>query len=190
MRYEASNKVLYVDVSRQEAQELGRSSRVVEMTPLLSALMMATLPERSSGRSVQHADALHDLLRHEIVSARDMPLSISMPRDRRIVDLAQAALIDPGSITSVDMWLANAAASRKTIERLFLSETGMPPARWLRQARLLHAISQLASGKKISSVAFDLGYSSSSSFSYMFRTTFGINPRRFCANIKIRQPRR
>jgi AraC-like DNA-binding protein/quercetin dioxygenase-like cupin family protein len=186
MRYETGNNMLYVDVSRQEANELGQNTRVIEMTPLLGALMESILPEPLSRRTIQHTDALHDLLRQEINAAKDMPLAIAMPRDRRIVALAQAALIDPGSITSVDMWLADAAASRKTIERLFLAETGMPPSRWLRQARLFHAISQLASGRKISSVAFDLGYNSSSAFSYMFRSTFGISPRQFCRTNKIR----
>jgi AraC-like DNA-binding protein/quercetin dioxygenase-like cupin family protein len=179
MRYGSSNVMLYVDVNRQEADELGRNIRIVGMTALLNALMLATLPETSAGRADQHLDALHDLLRHEVLTAHDMPLSISMPKDRRIIDLAHAAMDDPGSIASVDEWLKGAAASRKTIERIFRFETGMPPLRWLRQARLLHAISQLASGKKISSVAFDLGYGSSSAFAYMFRATFGISPSEF-----------
>lgn len=183
MRFEASNTMLYVDVSQEEARELGENARIVEMSPLLNALMTATLPETPSSQSDEHVAALQLLLRFEFLAAKDMPLSISMPRDRRILDLAQTALIDPGSINSVETWLAAAAASRKTIERLFILETGMPPSRWLRQARLFHAISQLASGEKISSVALGLGYSSPSAFSHMFRTTIGINPRQFCRGI-------
>lgn len=121
----------------------------------------------------------NELLFHEIVAARDIPLSVAMPRDKRISGLAQAALDDPGSIASIDEWLVGASASRKTIERLFIAETGMPPSRWLRQIRILHAVSQLAAGKKISSVALDLGYQSPSAFTYMFRSAIGLSPRVF-----------
>ncbi|MEH6525400.1 MAG: helix-turn-helix transcriptional regulator [Sneathiella sp.] len=181
MRYGANNEMRYVDVNQDEAKKIGEMCRIMEMTPLMSALMASTMPYKESGRANDHNNALHDLLRHELVAARDVPLSIAMPQDTRIRRVAEAALVNPGIITSVDTWLTNAPASRKTIERLFVAETGMPPSRWLRYARVLHAISKLAAGEKVSSVAFDMGYGSSSAFSYMFRRTLGCSPRDFCA---------
>ena len=151
------------------------------VTPLLNALMAGTMPDRAASRVNDHNDALHDLLRHELIAAPDVPLSVVLPQDHRIRRFAEAALDDPGVIGSVDAWLAEAPASRKTIERLFVTETGMPPSRWLRHARILHAISRLAAGEKVSSVAFDMGYASSSAFSYMFRRTLGRSPSEFCA---------
>ena len=179
LRYVSSNKIIYVDVNRAEAERLGTEPRIVQMTPLLQALMGVVPDSQSSGLAKPHEAALYELLFHEIVAARDIPLSVAMPRDKRISGLAQAALDDPGSIASVDEWLVGASASRKTIERLFITETGMPPSRWLRQIRILHAVSQLAAGKKISSVALDLGYQSPSAFTYMFRSAIGLSPRAF-----------
>lgn len=179
MRYGSNNEMLYVDVNREEAAKLGTQCRIIATTPLLNALISATMPENAAARTGRHNDALHDLLRHELVAAGEIPLSIVMPRDKRIRALAQAALDNPGAVESVDTWLAGAAASRKTVERVFIAETGMPPSRWLRQARILHAISQLAAGEKISSVAFDMGYESSSAFSYMFRRALGVSPGTF-----------
>jgi AraC-like DNA-binding protein/quercetin dioxygenase-like cupin family protein len=181
LRYASSNEMLYVDVNREEAGCLGMSPRIMGMTPLLSNLMLATLPETSSSRTKQHTDALHDLLLHELVAARNVPLSIVIPQDKRIHGFAEAALSNPQSIASVDAWFADAAASRKTIERLFVTETGMTPSRWLRHARILHAISRLAAGEKVTSVAFDMGYESLSAFSYAFRRTIGVSPRDFHA---------
>ncbi|TCQ01798.1 AraC-like DNA-binding protein [Rhizobium sp. PP-F2F-G36] len=178
-RYGSNNDMLYVDVNRDEAGTLGAESRIMAMTPLLNALMAATLPENLSRRASRHIVALHDLLREELIAAKDVSLSIIMPHDRRIRRFAEAALDDPGRVESVDVWLADAAASRKTIERLFIAETGMPPSRWLRQARILHAVSRLAAGEKVSSVAFCLGYESSSAFSYMFRSILGMSPSDF-----------
>jgi AraC-like DNA-binding protein len=151
----------------------------VQTTPLLYALMRAIPDKKASGLLKPHEAALHELLLHEILAARDVPLSIAMPQDKRISELAHAALANPGSIASVGEWLTGASASRKTIERLFIAETGMPPSRWLRHARILQAVSELAAGKKVSSVALDLGYESPSAFTYMFRSALGMSPRRF-----------
>jgi AraC-like DNA-binding protein/quercetin dioxygenase-like cupin family protein len=187
MRYGSNNEMLYVDVNREESRKLGTESRIMAMTPLLSTLISATMPENASGRASRHTVALHALLRHEIVGAKDVPLSIVMPQDKRIRKFAQAALDNPGTVDLVDSWLANAAASRKTIERLFIAETGMPPSRWLRQARILHAVSQLAAGEKVSSVALNSGYESSSAFTYMFRNTLGVSPSAFSKAADIRR---
>ena len=181
MRYGANNEMRYVDVNQEEARKIGATCRIMEMTPLMSALMSSTVPSSDPGRANDHTESLLDLLRHELIAARDVPLSIAMPQDKRIRQVAKAALINPGIITSIDAWLAHAPASRKTIERLFVAETGMPPSRWLRYARVLHAISKLAAGEKVSSVAFDMGYGSSSAFSYMFRRILGCSPRDFCS---------
>jgi AraC-like DNA-binding protein len=181
MRYGSNNEMRYVDVRQDEAEKIGAVCRIMAMTPLLSALISGTMPDNEPGRANDHNDALHDLLRHELVAAPDVPLSIAMPQDHRIHRFAEAALDNPGVVESVDSWLAEAPASRKTIERLFAAETGMPPSRWLRHARILHAISRLAAGEKVGSVAFDMGYASSSAFSYMFRRTLGRSPSDFCA---------
>lgn len=181
LRFGSENEMRYVDVNRDEAERLGSTCRVFAMTPLLGALFKATMPDRIAARTTRHISALYALLRHEVRSAQDVPLSLLMPQDKRIRPLAEAALDDPGSIRSVETWLADAAASRKTIERLFVSETGMPPSRWLRHARVFHAVSLLASGQKVTTVALDMGYESSSAFSYMFRQTLGASPREFVA---------
>ena len=181
MRYDTGNEMRYVDVRADEAENIGRDCRIMPSTPLLNALMTATQPAAAEGRAEDHDATLHQLLRHELMAAPDIPLSISIPRDHRIRRFAEAALDDPGAIEAVDPWLAEAPASRKTIERLFIAETGMPPSRWLRHARVLHAISRLATGEKVSTVAFDMGYASSSAFSYMFRQTLGRSPSDFCS---------
>lgn len=181
LRFGSENLMRYVDVNRDEAEQLGSACRVFAMTPLLGALFKATMPDGIAARTTRHIRALYALLRHEIQSARDVPLYLVMPQDKRIRGFAVAALDDPGNVRSVEAWLADAPASRKTIERLFVSETGMPPSRWLRHARVLHAVSLLASGQKVTNVALDMGYESSSAFSYMFRQTLGVSPREFVA---------
>lgn len=182
MRYGSRDEMRYVDVNRKESMELGLECRIISVTPLLGALISSTMPEHQLDRQSEHNDAVHDLLRHELKNAAEVSLSIVMPQDKRVASIAEAAFNDPDGIGAVDSWLASVPASRKTIERLFIADTGMPPSRWLRQVRVLHAISRLAAGEKVSLVAQDMGYASSSAFSYMFRQTVGSSPSVFCTN--------
>ncbi len=185
MRYGSNNVMHYVDVNCDEAVRLGPDCRVVAMTPLLDALFVAAMPEATKTRTTTHNTALHTLLRHELLAAKDVPLTLALPKDARLQGIAQTALDDPGSVRSVVAWLSDVPASRKTIERLFIAETGMPPSKWLRHVRVLHAVSLLASGASVTSVAFDMGYESTSAFSYMFRQTLGISPREVLKNQSV-----
>src|SRR4029453_3611100 len=63
---------------------------------------------------------------------------------------------------------------RRTFERRFLAETGMSPARWRHQARLLGAGEGRARGQPVKSVAADSGYASPSAFVAAFRKQFGV----------------
>ena len=107
-RYGSNNEIRYVHVAQDEAEKIGAVCRIMAMTPLLSALISGTMPDSGMGRTNDHKDALYDLLRHELVAAPDVPLSIAMPQDYRIRRVAEAALDDPGVIESVDSWLADA----------------------------------------------------------------------------------
>jgi AraC-like DNA-binding protein/quercetin dioxygenase-like cupin family protein len=175
----ANNEMLYVDVDRSDAEGLGADCRIIAMTPLLTELMQATLPTARKKKSGAHQTAIDTLLQEEVCAAPDVPLSIILPSDRRLAGLARQAFENPGAFVSVVDWLGSAAASRKTIERIFVSETGMTPSQWLRHARLMHAIIRLAAGEKVGTVALDVGYESPSAFSFMFRQTVGKSPREF-----------
>ncbi|WP_371687494.1 helix-turn-helix domain-containing protein [Thalassococcus sp. S3] len=59
-----------------------------------------------------------------------------------------------------------------------MAETGMPPSKWLRHARVLRAMSP----QSVTSVAFDMAYEATSAFSYMFRQTLGVSPREVLRN--------
>jgi AraC-like DNA-binding protein len=69
----------------------------------------------------------------------------------------------------------------KTIQRLFVNETGMTFGQWRQQARLLRALELLAAGEKVIDVALALGYESPSAFATMFRKQFDQTPSQFFA---------
>ena len=66
--------------------------------------------------------------------------------------------------------------SPRTLERLFVLETGMPFARWRQALRLAEAAARLASGEAPARVGAAVGYASGPAFGAAFRAAFGITP--------------
>lgn len=98
------------------------------------------------------------------------------PRARALADLLRDHLHDTTSLPA----LARAAgASRRTLERLFVTETGMTIGSWRRRLRMLEALRLLADGRPVASAAVAVGYSTPSAFSAAFRAELGISPAHF-----------
>jgi AraC-like DNA-binding protein len=55
---------------------------------------------------------------------------------------------------------------------------------WRQHVRLLEALSLLAIGQPVTTVAFDVGYDSPSSFTAMFHRTFGVAPSQYFARLE------
>ena len=69
--------------------------------------------------------------------------------------------------------------SQRTLERRFLTETGLTVAGWGRQERLLQSLRLLAAGERVKAVAERAGYRTPSAFVAAFRTTFGQTPAQY-----------
>jgi AraC-like DNA-binding protein len=71
--------------------------------------------------------------------------------------------------------------SRRAFTRLFRQETGMSLSAWRQQAIVVVALSRLLSGKMVTAVAMDYGYSNSGAFSSMFGRVTGAAPADYLA---------
>ena len=173
----AAMRTLYV---RQDVLRFGdERCRILVVTPLLRELVLAVMPVEIPTAGASRLERLFDLLIEELHRATELPLRLPLPEDRRIRPIAEKALADPGAITTISEWLAEALVSTKTAERLFRKDTGFTPSQWLRQARLMTAVEWLAEGRSVTSVALDLGYVTASAFTYMFRCSLGAPPIQF-----------
>jgi AraC-like DNA-binding protein len=108
-----------------------------------------------------------------------MPLQLPLPRDSRAVRFASLANSHADGVPPVEALLRQCGASRRTMERLFRTETGMSLGQWQRRQTLLHALRRLAAGESVSTVAGELGYNSASAFISMFRRELGQTPKRY-----------
>ena len=111
-----------------------------------------------------------DDLFDEIASLEATPFALPMPTDIRALRAAEqslAALDAPPP--SVPQLAASAATSARTLERLFVAQTGSSLGRWQRRFRLLAAERALAAGASVTEAAYDAGYASPSAFIAAFR---------------------
>jgi len=167
---------------RQDARPgLPGTCLVVQVSPLLRELIVAAVavsqpsdPETRNGR-------LMGLLLDELLVAPSLPLRLPWPSDSRIVNLCQQLVDHPDDTATLDEWAQRLGVDAKTIQRRFARETGLSFGRWRQQARLVHALERLASGDRILDVSLDLGYSSPSAFSSMFKRQFGSVPSAYFA---------
>ncbi len=74
-----------------------------------------------------------------------------------------------------------AAASGRTLARLFMQETGMTFGEWRRRRILLAALERLSEGIAVTTVALEMGYESPSAFIAMFRQNLGMTPTQYIA---------
>ena len=113
-----------------------------------------------------------------IAAARTLPLQLPLPRDARALRLAEILRTDPADPADLAELARRAGASPRTIQRLFLAETGLPFTQWRQRLRLLHGAAALGEGKSVTEAGLEAGYSGTSAFIAAFRKHFGVTPSR------------
>lgn len=183
-RAPVSSCTLYIDptLDRQPQQ-----CRVFEVSDLVKALIFE-VGHFATGYDLEGREGrIVDLLLDEIKRMPNTPGELAMPRDRRLLRVCKALIDDPADQRDIDDWTKIAGMSRRTFTRLFREETGTGLAVWRQQVRLMAAVSRMADGQAITSVAFDVGYESPSAFSAMFHRVFGVAPSAYLSLTQQRQ---
>ncbi len=150
--------------------------QVVQVTPLLREMIaeVITYPplydvEGAQGRMVQ---VLLDCLK----AAPFSPLHLPVPEQGALKAIADHLKQHPDDETTLDDWAAHLGTTSRTLARQFKKQTDMTFGQWRQQARLLEALTRLADHQPIATIAQDLGYSSQSAFSAMFKKALGVTP--------------
>lgn len=167
---------LFID---PEIESLPRECRVFEVSPLVRALIGEVFGFDPAYDEAGREGRIVRLLLEEIERMPNISVSVRMPDDRRLVRVCQAILDNPADPRDIDDWASVAGMGRRTFTRLFRQQTGMGLATWRQQVRLMEALSLLASGTSITTVAFDIGYESPSAFTAMFHRSFGVPPSQY-----------
>ena len=169
-----SMRTLYL---RPSLRGLKPRCAVFHVGPLLRELVFEIVEVRELRVGNRVECALRDLLISQLRRASPVPTGVVLPKDPRALKVANAAIKNPAARTSLKSMCATAGLSVRTLERIFLRETGGNFEHWRRQVRLMRAIELLVGGRSVKEVAFAVGYQNPSAFVTLFRATFGTTPK-------------
>lgn len=144
-----------------------------------AADMAASIVRRHLGREAERK-ALEVLQIERARSANDVqprrPLYSDFDDDRiKAAIIAMEQHLEFG--ISIPKLAAKIGLSRRQLERLFATKTGMSPAQAFMRVRLERAKDSLLRSKRpIFEIALDVGFGSSSQFAKTFRRVYGLSP--------------
>ncbi|TVQ30507.1 MAG: AraC family transcriptional regulator [Phycisphaeraceae bacterium] len=161
------------------AAALPDAVRVIDVSPLLRELLLEVVRMGC----MDEADDVHrnfaGVLVAQLARAPELELALPMPADPRARRVASRVRDDHAADAPLAALARGAGASPRTLERIFLKETGLTFGRWRQQARLQHAVCLLAQGASVTTVSFECGYDSPSAFVTMFKRSLGTTPGRY-----------
>ncbi len=161
------------------AVPLPETCRVLGVTPLVRELVLETMRVKMLLDSVPEHGRLIALLLDQLRHVHDVALEVRLPEDRRARRVAERAATSLGVSWTISDLARGSGASARTIERLFVRETGATFSRWLQRVRVLRALELLAMGKSVTQTGMMLGYESTSAFIAMFKRVLGTTPGRY-----------
>jgi AraC-like DNA-binding protein len=153
----------------------------VGVNPLLRELILRAITPDASFRSSEHRESVLKLIVDELEPLDYAPLALPEAKDPRVRRICEFIKEYPADNRTLQEWAQSACASARTLERLFIKETGLSFANWRRQARLIHSTVRMSMGDSVVSAAIDAGYNSTSAFIDMFRRSVGETPGRYVA---------
>jgi len=180
-----SLRTLYLRVNHR--QSLPTECCVMNVSPLLRELILHSIQVGALDRNIPTQARLVGVILDQLQTISTIPLRLPMPSDRRAVRVAEILRQKPDDTRSIEQISKTVGAAKRTIERLFLLETDMTFGKWRQQLRLLHALRLLASGQSVTTVAFEVGYDSTSAFIAAFKKTFGTTPGQYYAEMQASQ---
>lgn len=176
MRGHVEIRTVYIDPPACVA--LPKQPMLVEISGLLRELILALLEEPVDYDENGRGGFVASLILAELGRLRERRLEVPMPRDERALRVARALLDNCSIDLDLDRWADEAGASRRTLARLFRSETGLGFAEWRARLRAIDGLARLSDGASVAETANSVGYASPSAFSAMIHRTLGSPPRR------------
>jgi AraC-like DNA-binding protein len=169
-------RTLYV--SPRRAAGLPEACVGLDVPPLLRELIVHIVGLGMLNEGDPEHEALAQVAVGLLRSPRPLPSSLPWPRDPRGVAAAERLLAEPSDPAGLAAIARASGASARTLQRLFLEETGLGFSDWRQRLRLLHAATLLGDGVSVTEAGLEAGYASTSAFIAAFKKQLGRTPAR------------
>lgn len=150
----------------------------VVVTPLLRELLVHLRSTQDTRAERCEAERLAIEL---LGSAATATPSLPMPQDERARRVADAIAADPGDRRTIEEWGRRVGAAGRTLQRLFVDDTGMAFGVWRTHARVSAAVQLLLAGHTVADVGCRVGYRNPGAFVKAFRGVTGETPGAYVA---------
>jgi AraC-like DNA-binding protein len=177
MRGDVAMRTLYL--APGHTNSLFRDVKALEVSPLLRELVLYIHSLGMLAEGVAEHHRLAAVLTDIICNSPEGDLCLAMPRDSRAVSAAIWIQENPESHLDLKTVAEKHACSLRTLQRLFVKETGLSPDAWRQKARLIHGVTQLSCGSSVTVASLGCGYDSVSAFIAAFKKQFGVTPGRY-----------
>ena len=107
----------------------------------------------------------------------------ALPQEPRARRIAQHILVAPGQPVTLSGLAASEGISARTVQRVFLRETGLSFSQWRTRCRLSAGADRLRDGASVTEAAEACGYTPST-FIARYREEFGITPGRDAQHLR------
>lgn len=179
MRGTVAMRTLYLAPSVEDARLSG--CRAIEVAPLLKELILHIVRLGMLDSNDPAHARMEGLLVDLLAAAETVPLELPLPSDPRAKAFADRLLAYPGHEEVLGAMTRGSGASLRTLQRLFVAETGLSLDAWRGRVRMQQAVVSLSNGAPVSEAALDAGYQSPSAFIAAFKRAFGVTPARWRA---------
>ena len=172
-----SMRTLYL--SPRLCRTLPRRCLVINISSLLRELILHACEFSKLRRRLVAERHVIELLLDQLKLVESVPVQLPHPHDSRARKLADLLRANPREQRPLEELSMKCGASKRTMQRLFVEESGMSFSRWRQRARLIHAMQSLAAGQSVTDAGLEAGYSTTSAFISMFRKQLGTTPARY-----------
>ncbi|RFP09269.1 AraC family transcriptional regulator [Duganella sp. BJB475] len=166
-RYEAFHSSLYI--AEELCARLPATPCALAATPLIRALLEHLRQQPPGLPQTEHEERLLGVLVDQLASARRVGSYLPTTEDAVLGTVLRILEANPADGRSLPELAQATNTTERTLMRRARRDLGMTLAEWRQRLRVVKAMSLLEQGSSVESIAFDLGYASSSAFITMFR---------------------
>jgi len=154
----------------------------LDVSPFLRELILKVIDAGDNYRLEGPAGRLIQVLIDELTGMTPTKIFLPISDESRVRKIMDVFINNPGDRRNIGEFAELACTSTRTLERLFVKETGQTFSDWRKQVRLMAAVERLEQGVSVTQLSIDLGYNSPSAFIEIFRKEFGTTPHKYLKN--------
>ncbi len=175
-RTDVSHGTLYVHESLCE--HLPKHAGIMLTTPLVSAILHQLKDHPKDMHDPAHIRLLYVLL-DQLKDAELIRTYLPHSKHLGLKQILDYLHQNPSDHSSLKQLAQISNTTERTLARLSQKELGMSLNEWRQRLKVMKAMSMLNEGKKVESIALDLGYANASAFINMFKRWINLTPDQF-----------